>query len=65
MLLIDVYEILMRMSGNKQFKDNIEQLELVKSEYLKRNESVNVFQLMGNEFTKEDFRKMKMGGVIN
>jgi hypothetical protein len=63
--LIDVYEILMRMSGNKQFKDNIEQLELVKSEYLKRNESVNVFQLMGNEFTKEDFRKMKMGGVIN
>jgi hypothetical protein len=58
--LIDVYEILMRISGNKQFKDNIEMLELVKSESLKRNLNVNVFELMGDDFTKEDFRKMKM-----
>lgn len=57
--LIDVYEISIRLTGNISFKENIEMLKLVRSELTKQNKLVNIFDLMGSEFTKEDFIQIK------
>jgi hypothetical protein len=57
--MIDVFGIVMKISGNEEFKENIEMLEEVKRECYRRNASVNIFDLMGSKFTKEDFYQIK------
>jgi hypothetical protein len=59
--MIDAYEISIRLTGDTSYKDNIKQLEFVKTEFKKTNSKpVNIFQLMGNEFTENDFHRMKL-----
>lgn len=57
--MIDVFGIVMKVSGDTQFKENIEMLEEVKKECYRRNSKVNIFDLMGTQFTKEDFYQIK------
>lgn len=58
--LIDVYKISIKLSGNIKFKENIKMLKMIKNEFLNQNKSINIFELIGHEFTKEDFHRMKM-----
>jgi hypothetical protein len=57
--MIDVFGIVMKISGDTQFKENIEMLEEVKKECYRRNSSINIFDLMGDQFTKEYFHQIK------
>jgi hypothetical protein len=64
--LVDVYEMLFKLSGQVEFKENIKHLEFVKTEFKKQNKSVSIFEIMGNQFSKEDFyrEKMRMNGYV-
>lgn len=62
--MIDVYGMTMMITGNTEYKDNIEMLEICREECIRRNSSFNMFELMGPEFTKENFRKLKSQSVL-
>jgi hypothetical protein len=62
--LIDVYGMTILLTGNNQYKDNIEMLEECKKECIRRKSSFNMFDLIDKEFTKEDFRKMKSQSIL-
>lgn len=62
--LIDVYGMTMMIRGNNEYKDNIEMLEVCKEECIRKKSSFNMFELMGPEFTKEDFKKLKSQSVL-
>ena len=57
--MIDVFGIVMKISGDTQFRENIEMLQEVKKECNRRNTSINIFDLMGDKFTKEYFHQIK------
>jgi hypothetical protein len=62
--MIDVYGMTMMITGNTEYKDNIEMLEVCREECIRRNSSFNMFELMGPEITKENFRKLKSQSVL-
>jgi len=57
--LIDGYGITMMITGNSKLKENMKMLEEAKKECIRRNSSFDIFDLIGPEFTKEDFKKIK------
>jgi hypothetical protein len=63
--LIDVYGMTMMITGNSKLKENMEMLKEVKKECIRRNSSFDIFDLMGPEFTKEEFKKIRSQPILS
>ena len=64
--MIDAYSMALKMSGNKELMNNINMLQLVKKEMMIREFPIcNIFDMMGNEITKENFREIKSKSLLS
>jgi hypothetical protein len=62
--MIDIFGMVMKITGDMSYQLNIESLEEAKKECYRRNSSVNIFDLMGDDFTKDNFKQIKSQSIL-